>query len=118
VSDLSAKALRISAVILTLITAGIHFRYALARFTPLAIAFAAMGIIYVVGSVMILWGKRLFLKLMLVYTIAIIIIYLYAIIQPLPRFTERALTPSTLPVLAKMVEVVLVAALGFMNGRR
>ena len=90
-SDLSVKALRICAVILALITAGIHFRYAFGRFTPLAIAFAVMGVIYVVGAVMILWGKPLFFKLMLVYTVAIIIIYLYAIIQPLPPFTERAI---------------------------
>jgi hypothetical protein len=118
VSDLSVRALRISAVILALITAGIHFRYAFGRFTPLSIAFAAMGVIYVVGAAMILWGKPLFIKLMLIYTIAIIIIYLYAIIQPLPPFTERAFTPSILPVLTKMVEVLLVANLGFLSGRR
>jgi hypothetical protein len=118
VSDSSAKALRIFATILTLLTAGIHFRYAFGRFTPLAIAFAAMGAIYLVGAVMILWGKPLFFKLMLVYTVAIIMIYLYAIIQPLPPFTERAFAPSTLPILAKMVEVVLVAVLGFLSGRR
>jgi hypothetical protein len=118
VSDSSAKALRIFATILILLTAGIHFRYAFGRFTPLAIAFAAMGAIYLVGAVMILWGKPLFFKLMLVYTVAIIMIYLYAIIQPLPPFTERAFAPSTLPILAKMVEVVLVAVLGFLSGRR
>jgi len=118
VSDLSVKALRICAVILALITAAIHFRYAFGRFTPLAVAFAVMGIIYVAGAVMILWGKPLFFKLMLVYTVAIIMIYLYSIIQPLPPFTERAFAPSTLPVLAKMVEVVLVAVLGFLSGRR
>jgi hypothetical protein len=118
VSDLSVKALRICAVILALITAGIHFRYAFGRFTPLAIAFAVMGVIYVVGAVMILWGKPLFFKLMLVYTVAIIMIYLYSIIQPLPPFTERPFAPSTLPILAKMVEVVLVAVLGFLSGRR
>jgi hypothetical protein len=55
---------------------------------------------------------------MLLYTIAIIIIYLYAIVQPLPPFTERTFTPSTLPVLAKVVEVLLVANLGFLGGRR
>ena len=114
----SAKALRVTAAVLTLITAGIHFRYTFGRFTPLAMAFAVMGVIYVVGAVMILWGKPLFIKLMLVYTVVIIMIYLYAIIQPLPPFTERAFAPSMLPVLAKMVEVVLVADLGFLSGRR
>jgi hypothetical protein len=118
VSIISVKALRISAAILTLVTAGIHFRFAFGRFTPLAIAFATMGVIYLVGAVMILWGKPLFFKLMLVYTVAIIVIYLYAIIQPLPPFTERAFSPSTVPILDKMVEVVLVALLGLMSGKR
>ena len=117
-SDPSVKALRISAVILTLATAVIHFRYAFGRFTPLSIAFAAMGAIYVVGAVTILWGKPLFSKLLLLYTMTIIMIYLYAMIQPLPPFTTRAFSPSTLPVLAKAVEVVLVAVLGLMIGRR
>ena len=119
VSDLSVKALRISAVILTLVTAGIHFRFAFfGRLTPLAIAFAAIGIMYVVGAALILWGKPLFIRLMLVYTIVIIVIYLYAIIQPLPPFTERPFSPSTLPILAKVVEVVLVGVLGMLSGSR
>jgi hypothetical protein len=118
VPDLSVRAFRLSAAILALITTGIHFRYALGRFTPLAIAFAAMGVIYVAGALTVLWGRPLFIKLMLVYTIAIITIYLYAIIQPLPPFTQRALTPNTLPVLAKVVEVLLVANLGFLSGKR
>ena len=118
-SDLSVRALRISAVILTLVTAGIHFRFAFfGRLTPLAIAFAAMGIIYVVGAVLILWGRPLFIRLMLVYTIVIILVYLYSIIQPLPPFTERPFSPSTLPILAKAVEVVLVGVLGLLSGRR
>jgi hypothetical protein len=77
-----------------------------------------MGVIYVVGAVMILWGRPLFFKLMLIYTAAIIIIYLCALIQPLPPFTGRPLSPNALPILAKTVEVVLVAALGFLSGRR
>jgi uncharacterized membrane protein len=76
-----------------------------------------MGVIYIVGAVMILWGKPLFYKLMLVYTIVIILIYLYAIIQPIPPFTERVLRPNTLPIVCKMVEVILVAVLGLTYGK-
>jgi hypothetical protein len=115
--DPSMKTLRISALMLTLVTAAIHFLYAFGRSALVGTAFFIMGVIYIVGAVMILWGKPLFYKLTLVYTIVIILIYLYAILQPIPPFTERVLRPNTLPIVCKMVEVVLVAVLGLMYGK-
>ena len=111
-----SKALRGIAVILTLVTAVIHFRFALGRFTPLSISFAAMGIIYVAAAVMILWGKTLFYKLSLVYTIVIVLIYFLALIQPLPPFTQNPFHPGRLPLICKTVEVILVAVLGLLSG--
>ena len=111
------KVLRAVAVILALVTAIIHFRFALGRFTPLSMAFAAMGIIYVVAAVMIFSGKTLFYKLSLVYTIVIVLVYFVALLQPLPPFTQSAFRPGLLPVVCKAVEVILIAALGIMTGR-
>jgi len=111
------KALRGIAVILTLTTAAIHFRFAFGRFTPLSIAFAVMGIIYVAAAVMILWGKPLFYKLSLVYTVVIVLTYFLALLQPLPPFTESAFHAGTLPIICKTVEIVLVAVLGVMTGK-
>ena len=110
-----SKALRGIAIILTVVTAVIHFRFAFGRFTPLSIAFAAMGIIYIVAAGMILWGKTLFYKLSLVYTIVIVLIYFLALIQPLPPFTQNAFRPGTIPLIDKTVEVILVAVLGLLS---
>ena len=98
-------------------TAAIHFRFAFGRFTPLSIAFAAMGIIYVVAAVMILRGKTLFYKLSLVYTVVIVLTYFLALLQPLPPFTQSAFRPGLLPIFCKAVEVILVAVLGIMTGK-
>jgi len=114
---LDLKFLRAVAVILILVTAIIHFRFAFGRFTPLSIAFAAMGIIYVVAAVMIISGKTLFYKLSLVYTIVIVLVYFVALLQPLPPFTESAFRPGLLPILCKAVEVILIAILAIMTGK-
>ena len=112
----ASKTLRGIAIILTVVTAVIHFRFALGRFTPLSIAFAAMGIIYIGAAGMILWGKPLFYKLSLVYTTVIVLIYFLALIQPLPPFTRNAFRPGTIPLIDKAVEVILVAVLGLISG--
>lgn len=111
------KALQGIAIVLVLVTAAIHFRFAFGRFTPLSITFAAMGIIYVAAAVMILWGKSLFYKLALIYTVVIVLTYFLALIQPLPPFTQNAFRPGTLPIVDKTVEVILVAVLGLMSGK-
>jgi len=111
------KVLRGTAVILTLVTAAIHFRFAFGRFTPLSIAFAAMGIIYVAAAITILWGKTLFYKLALVYTVVIVLTYFLALLQPLPPFTQSPFHPGTLPIICKTVEVILIAVLGIMTGK-
>jgi len=110
------KVLRGTAVILALITAAIHFRFGLGRVTPLAIAFDIMGIIYVVAAATIMWGKPLFYKLALVYTVVIVFAYFLALLQPLPPFTENPFHAGALPILCKAVEVLLIAVLGIMTG--
>lgn len=112
-----SKALQGIAIILALVTAAIHFFYAYGRFTPLSIAFAAMGIIYVAAAVTILWGKPLFYKLSLVYTVVIVLTYFLALLEPLPPFTQNAFRAGTLPIIDKTVEVILVAVLGLMSGK-
>ena len=111
------KVLRATAVILTLVTAVIHFRFAFGRFTPLSIAFAVMGIIYVVAAVAILLGKTRFYKLALVYTVVLVLTYFLALLQPLPPFTQSPFHAGTLPIVCKAVEVILIAVLGIMTGK-
>jgi hypothetical protein len=76
-----------------------------------------MGIIYIGAAGMILWGKTLFYKLSLVYTIVIVLIYFLALLQPLPPFTENPFRPGTIPLIDKAVEVILVAVLGLLSGK-
>ena len=111
------KALRGTGVILALITAAIHFRFGWGRLTPLSIAFDIMALIYVVAAATIIWGKPLFYKLSLVYTIVIVFTYFLALLQPLPPFTENAFRAGFLPIFCKAVEVLLIAVLGIMTGK-